>query len=330
MGCGVPTLPPRSVMPYLPFLKPVRRLAAAVPAALLLTGCAVVERAGMAVLYQKAVLPDGQMMSDVAYGPEPRHRLDLFLPSGRKGWATAIFIHGGSWTSGDKNLRVGGADVYGNIGRYLAGQGIGVAVINYRLQPQVGWRDQVDDVARATAWVHRHIAAQGGRGDRLFLFGHSAGAQLAAFTGLNGGALARAGVPGDTVRGVIAVSGAGLDLTDAGTYALGHRPEYYRGIIDPDQTNPAWQHDGSAISYIGKTSPPFLVMVGSLEEKAMQRQSRRLHEALTASGVPSTFLEGRGQSHGRIVLTLSRPDKTAGPAVVEFIRSHPGRGAAQQ
>ena len=299
---------------------------AAGSAALLTMGCAVVERAGMAVLYEKSDLPGAQTWNDVTYGTRPRQQLDLFLPAGKSGWPVAIFVHGGSWTGGDKGLRVGGADVYGNIGRYLASQGVGVAVINYRLQPQVGWREQVADVARATRWVHQHIASRGGRPDQLFLFGHSAGAQLAAYTGLNPQALDGTGSPPGTVRGVIAVSGAGLDLMDAGTYALGHRPDYYRSIIDPAKTNQAWQQEGSAVSYIRGSSPPFLVMVGGSEEKAMIRQSNRLHEELVGQGVSSTLLEVRGQSHGRIVLTLSRSDKKTGPAVVDFIRRTIGGG----
>ena len=289
-------------------------------AALLVAGCAVVERAGIAVLYAKAMLPESQIRQNLAYGPEARHRLDLFLPTGPPGWPTTIFIHGGSWTGGDKNLLVGGADVYGNIGRYLASQGIGVAVINYRLQPQVAWKKQVADAARATAWVHQHIAAYGGQGDRLFLFGHSAGAELAAYTGLDPRPLTAAGMPRGALRGVIAVSGAGLDLMDAGTYALGHSPDYYRSVIDPAKSNEAWQRDGSAVSYINAASPPFLVMIGGSEEKAMKRQSSRLNEALQAAAVPSTFLEVPGQSHGRMVLVLSRPDKLAGPATIDFIR----------
>ena len=34
-------------------------------------------------------------------------------------------------------------------------------------------------------------------------------------------------------------------MKDAGTYALGHRPDYYRSIIDPAKTNQAWQQEGS-------------------------------------------------------------------------------------
>ena len=301
-------------------LKPVLTRVSAVSAALLVAGCAVVERAGMAVLYEKSGLPGDQIRRDLVYGPDARHRLDLFIPSGKPGWPTAIFIHGGSWTSGDKNLLIGGADVYGNIGRYLASQGIGVAVLNYRLQPQVTWPDQVADAARATTWIYQHIAEHGGRADRLFLFGHSAGAQLAAYTGLDPQRLPSAGMPRAALRGVIAVSGAGLDLMDAGTYALGHSPDYYRSVIDPAKANANWKRDGSAVSFITRASPPFLVMIGGSEKKPMKRQSNRLHEALRAANVPSTYLEVPGQSHGRMVLTLSRPDKLAGPAVVDFIR----------
>src|SRR5439155_18980367 len=89
---------------------------------------------------------------DICYregSADEKHRLDLFLPHGTN-WPILIFIHGGGLTSGDKALRVSGADVYGNIGRFYASQGIGVAVINYRLQPKVTWREQAEDVAHAT------------------------------------------------------------------------------------------------------------------------------------------------------------------------------------
>src|SRR5439155_21038348 len=56
---------------------------------------------------------------DICYregSADEKHRLDLFLPHGTN-WPILIFIHGGGLTSGDKALRVSGADVYGNIGR---------------------------------------------------------------------------------------------------------------------------------------------------------------------------------------------------------------------
>src|SRR2546428_7268760 len=102
----------------------------------------------MAGLYKPGLLPDDQIRRDIPYrdgSDDEKHWLDLFLPPGA-GWPILIFVHGGGLASGDKGLRVGGADVYGNIGRFYAGQGIVVALITYRLQPKWTWSDQVQEV----------------------------------------------------------------------------------------------------------------------------------------------------------------------------------------
>ena len=100
-------------------------------------------------------MPASRTVAEVAYrdGPDAdaeKHRLDLYLPVG-EGWPMVVFVHGGGWRTGDKNLRVGGADIYANIGRYLARRGIGAAVINYRLLPNVDVWEQFGDVAQAAA-----------------------------------------------------------------------------------------------------------------------------------------------------------------------------------
>ncbi|MEO6034389.1 MAG: alpha/beta hydrolase [Verrucomicrobiota bacterium] len=148
-------------------------------------GCtSVLQRTGIALFYKKASLPKSQVRREIVYregSTLPKHRLDLFLPAATTtNWPVLVFIHGGNWTEGDKGLRAGGPDVYGNIGRFYAARGIGVAIINYRLQPGANWRDQIDDAACATAWVHSHITEFGGDARRIFVSGHSAGAQLAA------------------------------------------------------------------------------------------------------------------------------------------------------
>src|SRR6185295_15486153 len=107
-----------------------------------------------------------------------KRQLDLFLPSAPD-FATVVFVHGGGWTSGDRMLTTGGADVYRNIGRFLAARGFATAVISYRLLFDVDWRGQAGDVARAVAFVQKSIEAKGGRPHGVFLMGHSAGAQLA-------------------------------------------------------------------------------------------------------------------------------------------------------
>ena len=141
---------------------------AAGSAALLTVGCAVVERAGIAVLYEKSALPGNRPGTIFPMATRPGSGLIFFSPPESPAGRWPFLSTGGV---GPAATGVSGwaEPMCRNIGRYLAGQGVGVAVINYRLQPQVGWREQVADVARATRWVHQHIASRGGRADQLFL-----------------------------------------------------------------------------------------------------------------------------------------------------------------
>ena len=276
------------------------------------TACAVVEHVGITLLYRRAPLPDAQVKYDVPYinhSPLVEQRLDLFLPQGMN-WPVFIFVHGGNWDAGDKCLRVGGVDVYGNIGRFYAARGVGVVVIDYRLQPMVNWREQVKDVAAATAWVHAHVAEYGGDASRVFLGGHSAGAQLACHAAF---------LSPSVISGVISVSGAGLDLADEKTYELGAKRAYYAARFGDNGPREIWQREASPVAYVTSNSPPFLILYAAAESKALQRQSQRLREVLENHHVANQLVVVPGQSHERMVLTLSRSDRTSSDAILRFI-----------
>jgi acetyl esterase/lipase len=284
----------------------------------LLCGCAIVKRAGIAILYRRQSLPQDQVLKNISYlatsgANDPERRLNLFRPASTN-WPAVVFVHGGGWDSGDKDLKVGGADVYGNIGRFFAARGIGVAVINYRLQPAATWSEQAQDVADATRWVHSHILRYGGDPERIFLMGHSAGAQLADLVALDSKHWKT-----DFIRGVISVSGAGLDLTDQKTYEIGEKLSYYEARFRPGSAAD-WQREASPITYIHHGSPPFLFLYGGEEKASLKRQSQLLSRALSERDVENRIVVVPGQSHTRIVLTLSRDDKTSGPAILSFIR----------
>jgi len=290
---------------------------------LILSGYVAVRRAGMAVLYRPISLPDQQVRHDISYiegSTDEKHRLDLFLPQGTN-WPVLIFVHGGGLTSGDKSLHVFVADVYGNIGRCFAAAGIGVAVINYRLQPHVTWRQQVEDVASATAWVYSHLRLYGADTGRLFIGGHSAGAHLSARVALDPKALGRVGLSPETLSGVIAVCGAAFDLCDNQTYRFCHRLRQYEQRFRCDDPTEAWKTEASPIRFAAAGAPPFLVMYPEGESKSLQRQSQLLHEALRRNDVPSELLVVPGEGHCRMVLALSRPDKIAVQAVRRFIEN---------
>ncbi|MCP3961484.1 MAG: alpha/beta hydrolase [bacterium] len=302
-----------------------RRSILLVSVLLLLVGCTpAAEWFGVRLLYDRADLPAERLLSGVAYrddaGADPvKHRLDFFLPEG-EGWPILVFVHGGGWTAGDKSLNVSGADVYANIGRFYARQGIGTAVINYRLQPGATWREQVDDVARAVAWVREHAPAHGGDPESIFLMGHSAGAQLAAYVALDARALDMYGLsPGD-LCGVVPVSGAGYDLADEETYDLGAERAWYEERFRAGDPGDDWLRDASAITYVGPHAPPFLLVHVTNEWKSLHHQNRLLHAALQDAGATSELLVVEGSGHNRMVLTLSHANKKPVPEILEFVR----------
>ena len=84
---------------------------------------------------------------DLAYGDDPRQRLDLYLPDGSSAETPLlVFFYGGNWESGAK------AD-YAFVGQAFASRGYVTAIPDYRLYPQVRYPGFVQDGAAAIAWL---------------------------------------------------------------------------------------------------------------------------------------------------------------------------------
>jgi len=283
----------------------------------------MVQSVGVGLLYRKADHPASHTRLDVPYvegSADDKQRLDLFWPDeGEGGWPTVVFVHGGGWTYGDRAHTVGSADVYRNIGRFLARHGIGAAVISYRLQPGVDWHAQLDDVTQALAFVRAEVPALGGRADAVFLAGHSAGSWLAARVGVEDEGP-------DRVCGLILVSGTAYDLNDAETWRLGANRAWFEERFDDGAEG--WVERASVVPLVRATSPPTLVLYASGEPAKLRRQSDVLVSAYDAAGAPVARVVVPGEDHERIVLTLSRDDKTAGPAMLRFVASRACGGAA--
>ncbi len=109
---------------------------------------------------------------DMAYGPHPMERLDLFLPAGRPR-GTLMYIHGGYWRSLDKSDA-------SHVAPPFTAAGYAVAVVNYALCPAVDVETIVAQARGAARWLAAHHADWEAPAGRLFACGHSAGGHLAA------------------------------------------------------------------------------------------------------------------------------------------------------
>jgi triacylglycerol lipase len=112
---------------------------------------------------------------DVSYGEDPLQKLDLYAPNRRAAqpWPVVIFVHGGSFTSGDKS----NGD---NVAAYFARHGMLGVAMNYRLAPAVTWPDQSLDVGKAVAWLETNAARHGADPHDIIVVGFSSGASVVA------------------------------------------------------------------------------------------------------------------------------------------------------
>jgi acetyl esterase/lipase len=106
---------------------------------------------------------------------------DLYLPQGVAKAPVLIGVHGGGWQLGNRKF-------YNNMGAYLAGNGIAVFAIEYRLMaPRVKtYPGAVYDVRAAVQFVRAQAGELGLDPERIGLIGDSAGAHLSALVALAG------------------------------------------------------------------------------------------------------------------------------------------------
>src|SRR5687768_658809 len=144
---------------------------------------------------------------DIPYA-DPAHErqvLDVYAPKGAKNLPVVVWIHGGGWQAGDKK------DVQLKPQAFTE-KGFVFVSTNYRLLPHVDMATIIGDVAKAVGWAHAHIAEYGGDPKRLFIMGHSAGAQLAAILCTDDRYLKAEKVPFSDVKGCVPVDGDTFDV----------------------------------------------------------------------------------------------------------------------
>lgn len=151
--------------------------------------------------------PGARVERDIAYGPDPRQRYDVYLPATLRPEAPLlVMVHGGGWRTGDKGLaRV----VDHKAAWWLARGGVFVSV-DYRLLPDADPRLQAADVAAAVASIQQHAHQWQADPARTLLMGHSAGAHLVVLLGSNPGLLQRAGA--QRPLGVVSLDSGALDV----------------------------------------------------------------------------------------------------------------------
>jgi len=246
-----------------------------------------------------------KLIKDIAYGPDRRNILDIYMGKGDPDdlKPVLIFFHGGGFISGDKNF-------CRNVGNYFASNNVLTIIPSYRLAPEHKWPCGAEDTALVVKWAVHNAKEYGGDPKRIFLMGHSAGASHVAtylyFRELHVDQTEKA-------AGAILISGAHYDAKDISCQCLAYYGE--------DKSR---HKNMSIIDRTGDSNVPVLIMYAEFDPPEFDYQSILLFNSIYYHYGISPFIK-RICRHNHIseVMQFNTGDDSVGPDILSFINGRP-------
>jgi acetyl esterase/lipase len=242
----------------------------------------------------------------LAYGQDPRQKLDIYVPQGLKAPAPVLlFFYGGAWQGGNRGD-------YRGFGQAFASAGIVTVVADYRLYPAVTYPAFVTDAAGALAWLHGHVAEYSGDSARIFVSGHSAGAYNAVMLASEPKFIEAKGGNLGWIRGVIGISGP-YDFLPMETR------EYIDMFHGRDNA------DSMPVNHVTGKRPPMLLVTGDDDSTVYPRNTASMAAKLRAFASPVQEVHYPGTGHIGIILSLVpgfRGTTHLRQDMLDFIKSH--------
>ena len=236
---------------------------------------------------------------DLAYGDDPRQKLDLFGPDldGSGEGPLLVFIHGGYWRALDRSP-------FSHMAKGPNAHGVTVAIPSYRLCPQVSMAELIDDLRQAVGFLYQRYNRP------MAIAGHSAGGHLTACMLGTDWPAYHATLPAGIARHGYSISGL-FDLEALTKTSL--NTDLNLTIEEARSLSPAlW------------TIPAGLVLdavVGSTESAEYHRQRRLIAERWQAQGAKASWSLLDGDNHFTAIMPLADPQSAMTQRVVALAKS---------
>ena len=234
--------------------------------------------------YRRQAMQERRAELGLNYGSTPRQFIDLFAP-GKVGKAPlALFIHGGYWRSLDPSL-------FSHMARGLNAHGVTVAVAGYNLCPQVSIDDIIEEMRHALLFLWQRT------GQRVMVYGHSAGGHLAAAMLATDWHGLYPKTPPDFVPAAYSISGV-FDLT----------PLVEVTMNQDLRLDAASAREVSPLFWPAPKGRAFDAVVGGLESSEFLRQSEVIAQTWGKEGAATRYQAIPGTNHFTVVDALADPD----------------------
>ena len=232
--------------------------------------------------YRDAMAQQGRAELDVRYGSTNRQIVDLF--HGDKDAPWAVFIHGGYW-------RALSPKEHSHLARGLTERGINVAMAGYDLSPQATLAEIIEQVRAATLFLWKRF------GQRLMVYGHSAGGHLTAAMMATDWKTRDASAPADLVPVGYAISGV-FDLT----------PLVHTDMNADYKLDEASARASSPLYWPAPKGMTLDAVVGGAELPEFVRQSKAMADTWGAEGVKTRYEAVPGKHHFNVIADLAEPN----------------------
>lgn len=212
--------------------------------------------------------------------------LDAKIPDGKGPFPTAIIVHGGSWTGGNKGVYIR------PLKPVLEQAGYGWFSIDYRLGEAGKFPANVTDVQTAVAWVRAHAKQYHVDKKRIALIGESAGGHLVAMVGAEDKSASH-------VAAVVDFYGPNDMRTmpqQMPVPALG--VEKLIGATTWNEESKKTIAEASPIVYVHKGMPPFLFIHGTKDTLVPFQMSPVMCEAMKKLEASCQVVPVEGGNHG--------------------------------
>lgn len=235
--------------------------------------------------------------SDVVYGKggDVELKLNIGRPKDAAGpLPCVVFIHGGGWAAGNKNMH--NAQVHDFVQK-----GYVSATVHYRFAPKHVFPAQVEDVKCAIRFLRANAEKYGIDKARIGAVGFSAGAHLSMMLGTmdkDDGLEGEGGNPGESskVNAVVAFFGPTDFQTDDWPQVTVLILEGFLGGKKADKAD-AFKK-ASPITYVNAGDAPTLILQGTKDVLVPWQQATAMGEALTRAGVYGRVDLILGGGHG--------------------------------
>ena len=237
---------------------------------------------------------------DVVYAEVDGRKLllDIYKPPSDNNPYLIVWVHGGAWHSGSKEAPP----------LSFVGSGYALASVDYRLSVEARFPAQIHDIKAAIRYLRANATKYGFRSDKIIIAGSSAGAHLAALTGVTNndkdleGNVGQYTTTSSTVQGILDYYGPTnftTILKQSTPHGVSVRGPAMALLLGKTVDNiPDMARKASPVFQVDANDPPLLIFHGDQDIQVPINQSHELVGAYKSHNlkVQMEVVHGAGHS----------------------------------